>query len=783
MGAFLSLFTPRRDIKTTYIDQKTHTNKPITISKKEQIEILEDLKRIFIQNTKNIDYTHQFLKDLNYSQQKNVNYTIKREFLRKYFNNIKNKQLDDEQINIILQKLNKKYGKLKNKLLIVNKANKKELNNIIRKNNDLECSKLLQSKENDINIIVDNLMLSINTFINKKITSNKDYNIKILILIKQKVIDIIKENNFDKKLLNNILQKEKENVKIKEQIKTALFSLIALNQQKCLDDNVKDLRKEFDEEIKYQKILNCELELTKEKYDKIILKYSNNNQLLSSIIKDLSKHILSELKNKQKLTVNKVNRNISFALQLKNKSNGDIQETNKIIKQYELMKNILMKNNITNNLQNNKLVDLLYDLFTLYTENVCTEILVNKIKNQIKSNEINRLLNKPPLVIFNDNKQKELFNFKNIEITNKNIDFTVHFTKHYREIIIKDNQPEKDKRRSILKNHNLFFNYKNNVFTELSLENFENKIKRQELYEQNKTKLYSLTQDLPISIGSGILSKLFKFNNNTPNIIQRISTDSINYIFVLLPDKSLYSIMFFNYEKLNTETKSGNPEIEQLFKGYYITKVNELENDDLKVYCRLYDFTDNKYIKHIEEIKSRELIKIKNTNTLLLQKYTNVLIEYLLSDTYENKAKNIKNKQLINFRNYLCKELKKYKNLISNQCTLKTSNISANSKINFTQIVLNYKIDGEPITDKTFFTQNVLDVLNKFDPNEALGTEISTNMTSKTKQNGGSKKTKSIRKHRGIYQSGPKAGKLRPGFKYTGKRTKSGLKVIAEIKK
>ena len=48
---------------------------------------------------------------------------------------------------------------------------------------------------------------------------------------------------------------------------------------------------------------------------------------------------------------------------------------------------------------------------------------------------------------------------------------------------------------------------------------------------------------------------------------------------------------------------------------------------------------------------------------------------------------------------------------------------------------------------------------------------------------GGSKNTKSIRKHRGIYQSGPKAGKLRQGFKYTGERTKTGLKVIAEIKK
>ena len=42
-------------------------------------------------------------------------------------------------------------------------------------------------------------------------------------------------------------------------------------------------------------------------------------------------------------------------------------------------------------------------------------------------------------------------------------------------------------------------------------------------------------------------------------------------------------------------------------------------------------------------------------------------------------------------------------------------------------------------------------------------------------QNGGKKKTvskkKTVRKNKGIYQRGPKAGKLKPGYKYSGKKT------------
>jgi hypothetical protein len=45
------------------------------------------------------------------------------------------------------------------------------------------------------------------------------------------------------------------------------------------------------------------------------------------------------------------------------------------------------------------------------------------------------------------------------------------------------------------------------------------------------------------------------------------------------------------------------------------------------------------------------------------------------------------------------------------------------------------------------------------------------------------KPVKKIRKHQGIYQRGDKKGKLKPGFKYSSKKTKTGLKIIVQVKK
>ena len=48
---------------------------------------------------------------------------------------------------------------------------------------------------------------------------------------------------------------------------------------------------------------------------------------------------------------------------------------------------------------------------------------------------------------------------------------------------------------------------------------------------------------------------------------------------------------------------------------------------------------------------------------------------------------------------------------------------------------------------------------------------------------GGGKSAKKVRKHQGIYQRGPKKGRLKPGFKYSSKKTKTGLKIIIKVKK
>lgn len=55
----------------------------------------------------------------------------------------------------------------------------------------------------------------------------------------------------------------------------------------------------------------------------------------------------------------------------------------------------------------------------------------------------------------------------------------------------------------------------------------------------------------------------------------------------------------------------------------------------------------------------------------------------------------------------------------------------------------------------------------------------------KKSKSGGKKSTtssqkKTVRKHRGIYQDGNKKGKLKPGFRYTGKKMKSGIPEIKE---
>ena len=53
----------------------------------------------------------------------------------------------------------------------------------------------------------------------------------------------------------------------------------------------------------------------------------------------------------------------------------------------------------------------------------------------------------------------------------------------------------------------------------------------------------------------------------------------------------------------------------------------------------------------------------------------------------------------------------------------------------------------------------------------------------KKRKTGGKRKTKKVRKHRGIVQTGGNKGKLRKGYRYSGKKLKSGLPQIIKVKK
>ena len=67
--------------------------------------------------------------------------------------------------------------------------------------------------------------------------------------------------------------------------------------------------------------------------------------------------------------------------------------------------------------------------------------------------------------------------------------------------------------------------------------------------------------------------------------------------------------------------------------------------------------------------------------------------------------------------------------------------------------------------------------------NEDINWDVETNrIPSYDDSSGGSKKIKRTRKHKAIHQSGGNKGRLKKGYRYSGKRTKSGLPVIVKSK-
>ena len=108
-----------------------------------------------------------------------------------------------------------------------------------------------------------------------------------------------------------------------------------------------------------------------------------------------------------------------------------------------------------------------------------------------------------------------------------------------------------------------------------------------------------------------------------------------------------------------------------------------------------------------------------------------------------------------------------------------TSNGSFN-KILFMEFLSNELERGNSAFVNLKKKQNLLKKTTNF--NEVI-TSAQTVKGGKKVRKSTLKKNKKVRKHKGIYQTGPKKGKLKPGFKYSGKKTKTGLKIIIKVKK
>ena len=75
-----------------------------------------------------------------------------------------------------------------------------------------------------------------------------------------------------------------------------------------------------------------------------------------------------------------------------------------------------------------------------------------------------------------------------------------------------------------------------------------------------------------------------------------------------------------------------------------------------------------------------------------------------------------------------------------------------------------------------FLKKNLFDKRNS--PKKGEETTF-TNIGSKRKTT----KTKKVRKHRGVIQTGGNTGRLRKGYKYTGRRLKNGKAEIVRVKR
>jgi hypothetical protein len=142
-----------------------------------------------------------------------------------------------------------------------------------------------------------------------------------------------------------------------------------------------------------------------------------------------------------------------------------------------------------------------------------------------------------------------------------------------------------------------------------------------------------------------------------------------------------------------------------------------------------------------------------------------------------------KSKSILNIK-FLNREENKYYAIIDGQ-NLLNGNVSATKPV-IIKFIKKLKTISEnpfpPDTQTSLSTQpptpDTQTSLSIQPPTPDIQTSLSTQPP--TSQGGG--KTKKTRKHKGIHQTGGNKGRLKKGYKYSGKRLKSGLPEIVKCK-
>ncbi len=283
--------------------------------------------------------------------------------------------------------------------------------------------------------------------------------------------------------------------------------------------------------------------------------------------------------------------------------------------------------------------------------------------------------------------------------------------------------------------------------------------------------------------------------NNFNNMRKRIK----NYQVLLFPNKNNQ-----NYGKKAKEIeKIAKEDIENIIVIGYLRDINEVakvfidHSDDYgKYFFDVFgDFGENETEmirrKYLKQLKKFLEIEKKKEQSGKLNKKAQINLNNRELPYYKFDY----NKEAQNNLNNMIKRIKIYQELLFSNKNYQNYGWRADkiSEIIITGYLRDLNEVLEVFADimlpnrrpswNTFkkFAKDEVDIISHLIKNELPGRKILLEKLNK----GGDihKHFQKIRKHQGIHQSGGKKGKLKKGYKYSGKKTKTGLSIIVKVSK